>query len=581
MRPRRRRLVIGFSLGLGATAAGLATPLVTKWLLDSLGQPQSASAPVVLLVALVVVSAGFGYSQQVVLGTLAEDIVFDVRGLLAGRFIRGRVADVRALSAGEVVTRVTSDTVLLRQAASTSLVNLVNAVISLAGSIVLMAVLDIPLVVVAAVAVALVGGFAASLMPRIGRAQQDAQDAVGRLGSLLESSNRALLTMKVARAEDTELRRVTTEAHAARRHSLRAVRTEAVAWSAAGAGIQLAIIGVLAIGAWRVGLGLLEVSTLVAFLLYAFQLVEPVNEITMNLADLQAGTAAAARIRETDTIVLEETEHGAPVAAAAADAGGIRFEHVTTTHRGAREPAVRDLSVSFPARGTVAIVGPSGAGKTTLLALLLGFVQPDHGRILFNGVDSADLALSSVREQFAYVEQDTPLLSGSVRFNLTYGDPALDDAELWRALNAVRLRETIEQLDGGLDQIVSATQFSGGQRQRIALARALVTRPRVLLLDEATAQLDAITEAAVRDTVATVATDALVVTIAHRLTSIVDANQIIVMQAGSIVATGTHEKLLEGGGLYARLVDSFRMPPSLVGPRESAPSTTPGSAGSL
>ncbi|CAH0141150.1 Multidrug resistance ABC transporter ATP-binding/permease protein BmrA [Microbacterium foliorum] len=560
--PYRARLLLGFLLGLGTTAAALATPLVTKQILDSVGAPGDMVQPIAVLLGLVLLGAGFGFAQAVLLGNLAEDIVFSVRRLLVGRFFRGRVADLQSHPTGEVVTRVTSDTVLLREATSSALVNLVNEVIALIGALVLMATLDLTLFLVALACIAVVGVLAGRLMPRIGAAQRRAQEAVGRLGAILEGGARAVRTMKAARAETVEEKRVLDEARESMRYGKRANRTEAFAWTIASTGIQFGILVILSVGAWRIGAEVLEVSTLVAFLLYAFQLVEPVSSITMYVAELQTGAAAAARIRETEYIVPEDTSTGDAVPRSSAEAAALSFEHVSFAYPGATTSAVENLSLSLPQRGRFAVVGPSGAGKTSLFSLLLGFYRPDAGTLRMSGSDYAALSLQSIRERIAYVEQETPLLAGTVRYNLAYRFPEASDEELWDALDAVRLRDLVESFPRGLDEPVSTTSLSGGQRQRIGVARAIVKRPDVLLLDEATAQLDAVTEAAIHDVVDRISSDTLVITIAHRLSTVMDADCIIVMDRGGISASGTHGELLISSPLYARLVEALRIGPA-------------------
>lgn len=557
--PHRRTVAVGIVLGLGATAASLAAPLATKWVLDTLGTGASLARPVGLLLVLLLVGLVTGLVQWVLLGRLAEDIVLEARTGLVGRFLRGTLGDVQARSTGELVTRVTSDTVLLREAASSSAVQLVNGLVSLVGTIVLMAVLDLPLLLSTLGSIAVVAVLLGILMPRIGAAQRAAQEAVGRLGTVLEGSLRALRTVKASRAEEREIGRVVAEARESARYSVRAVWTTAVAWTIAGGGIQLAIIAILGIGAWRVAEGGLAVSTLVAFLLYAFNIIDPITSLTQTFTQLQAGIAAAARIRETESIRVEDVTSGATLDARGDGDVVLAFDGVTLTYPGAPHPAVHDLSMTVARRGHTAVVGPSGAGKTSAFSLLLRFVEPDAGSITLDGVPYDGLSIDTVRSRIAYVEQETPLLTGTVRDNLLFRYPEASEEEVWAALRSVRLEGTVRALPEGLDTPVQSTSLSGGERQRVALARAVVRDPEVLLLDEATAQLDGLTEAAIQDVIHRVAADHAVVTIAHRLSTVIDADQILLMQDGRVRARGTHAELLAGDELYRELVAALRI----------------------
>ncbi|MBX9244732.1 ABC transporter ATP-binding protein [Actinotalea ferrariae] len=559
VRPHRRVVGVGIVLGLGATAAALAMPLAVKRVLDTIGTGASMTGPVTLLLGLVVLGMITGLAQWVLLGRLAEHIVLDARTSLVRRFLHGTLGDVQRRTPGELVTRVTSDTVLLREAASSSAVQLVNGTVSLVGTVVLMAVLDVQLLLSTLVAIVVVGVLMAVLLPRIGVAQRRAQEAVGELGSTLEGGLRALRTVKASRAEERQTAQVVDRARESARHSIRAVWVTAAAWAVAGGGIQLAIIAILGIGAWRVEQGGLAVSTLVAFLLYAFNIVDPITTLTQTFTQLQSGVAAAARIRETEDIRIEDVHAGRALAATASDRPVLELRGVRLTYDGAAAPAVDDLDLVVPRRGHVALVGPSGAGKTSTFSLVLRFLPPDAGTLLLDGVPYDELSIDTVRSRIGYVEQETPLLAGTVRDNLLFRHPEADEAELWAALAAVRLDATVRALPQGLDTPVTATSLSGGERQRVALARAVVRTPQVLLLDEATAQLDGLTEVAIQEVIARVAAQGVVVTIAHRLSTVVDADAIVVMDGGRVRATGTHAELLEADEMYAELVAALRI----------------------
>ncbi|AZM50035.1 ABC transporter permease [Streptomyces sp. WAC 06738] len=584
-RPHRRVLALGLLLALAGSALGLASPMVTKWVLDSLADDASLAGPVVTLLVLMVVGAVLGHRQSVLLGAVGERVVLDARESMVRRFFRATVPGVTARPPGELVSRAVSDTTLLHSSASGAIVGLVNGVVMLAGTLAMMAVLDLVLLATTVASVIVVVVLFAALMPGIARAEEQAQEHVGRLGGRLEGALRAVRTVKASGAEERQADRIAQEARSAADHGLRAIRLEAAVWVIAWTGIELAIILVLGIGAWRVDAGSLEVSGLIAFLLYAFGLMGPVTELSEHTSELQAGIAAARRIRAVDELATEEEQTGAaagapakraaaPPGAAAERAGGrsgeeahggcrggavLELRGVTAAYEPGPDPAVRGIDLAVPRRGHLAVVGPSGAGKTTLLSLILRFLEPQEGELALDGRPYGALSHAAIRSRLAYVEQDTPVVPGTIRDNLLFSRPDAGEEDLRRVLSDVRLAEKVDGLDDGLDTELSATAVSGGERQRIALARALLRDPDVLLLDEATAQLDALTEAAVHACIRTRARTGAVVTIAHRLSTVIDADTIVVMESGRIRARGTHDELLAADALYRDLVEALRI----------------------
>jgi len=563
LRPHRRTMFAGLLLGLLTNATALATPMVTKWVLDTLRSDVDLAPPIIALVALIVVGAAIGLGQWILMGTLAERIVLDARTSIVRRFFGARVGDLQSRPTGELVTRVTSDTGLLHQA-SGSLVGLTNAAVGLLGTLILMGVLDLPLLGCTLAAVIVVSALMAALLPRISAAQTAAQESVGRLGGALEGSLRAIRTVKASRAEGRQSAQIIGDARDAARHSVRAAKVTAYVWTIAWTGIQLSVILILAFGAWRAAHGLLEVSTLIAFLLYVFQLMGPITELTQNVTALQAGIAAAGRIGELEQLALEPAgpvavPAPAPAAAPGAETPVLVLRDVTARYGPDVPPAVRGIDLTIPRRGHTALVGPSGAGKTTLFSLLLRFLEPDGGEILLDGRPYASWSHAEVRARLAYVEQETPVVPGTIRDNLRFTHPEAGEEELRAVLRAVRLDDKIDALPDGLDTSLASTDVSGGQRQRIALARALLRTPEVLLLDEATAQVDGLTEAAVHECIRQRAADGAVITIAHRLSTVLDADRIVVMADGRIRAVGTHAELYRSDDLYRRLVEALRI----------------------
>lgn len=556
VRPHAWVLVGGAALGLVGSAAGLAQPLVAKAVIDALSQRQSLIVPLLVLTGLVVAGAVVTAAGRFVLECTAENVVLAARVRLISRMLRLRVGALDRLKPGDLLSRVTSDTTLLRNVCTHSLVGGVNAVFTLLGAIVLMAVLDVMLLGLTLAVVAVVGGAVALVMSRISAATERAQEAVGEMGSVLERVLGAFRTVKASGGEQREVAGITEAARTSYRHGVEVARWTSLAGIPAGLAVQLSFLIVLGVGGARVATGALAVSSLIAFLLYLFYLVDPIGALIEAVTQLQVGLAAVRRIREVEKLPGEPETDGyaaAPLDEPPASApASVAFNDVCFRYQD-NAPLVHDhVSFAAPPGGMTAIVGPSGAGKTTVFALLERFYDPEGGTITLDGCDIADWPLAELRSTIGYVEQDAPILAGTLRDNLRYAAPDATDDEIHAALARTRLTDLLERLPDGLDTIVGhrGTTLSGGERQRIAIARALLRAPRLLLLDEATSQLDAMNESALREVIADISQTTTVVVIAHRLSTIVNARQIVVMASGRTTATGSHAQLLHSNDLY-------------------------------
>ncbi|MEU2395995.1 ABC transporter ATP-binding protein [Streptomyces sp. NPDC007369] len=560
-RPHRLPLAVGAGLSALGGAAGLAQPLVAKAFVEALGAGQPVFRLVALLGVLIVggtVAAAFGmYTVE----RAAEGVVLGARRRLVARLPRLRVADLDRRAPGDLISRVTADTTLLREAATNNLVDTLVGSVTLLGMLALMAWLDAVLFLAVLGVVAVIGGCTAVVVPRIGRAAKEAQEALGELGSGLERLLGAIRTVKASGAEQRESDALEAAASGAWGAGVRAARWGAVAGTASGLVVQLGFLMVLGLGGARVAAGEMSVASLIGFLLYLFYLVGPVGQLVSGIGGLQVGTAAVRRIHEVLELDPEPTAPQDAVLPEPAGAASVSFRDVVFRYR-EDGPAVLDgATFEVPAGGLTAVVGPSGAGKSTLFALLERFHDIDGGSARIDGRELGDLDPAALRRTIGYVEQDAPVLAGTLRDNLTFAVPEATPADLDRVLEQVRLTALVESLPQGLDTEVGhrGTALSGGQRQRIAIARALLRRPRLLLLDEATSQLDAVTEGELREVMAEVARSTTVLVVAHRLSTVTGARRILVLEGGRVRAAGTHEELLEGDALYGRLATT-RMP---------------------
>ncbi|CAM5636085.1 MULTISPECIES: ABC transporter ATP-binding protein [Streptomyces] len=555
VRPHRWALLGGALLSLATGATGLALPLVARQLIDDLAHDRAVTGALLLMSALVIGNTVLGAVGSYVLRRAAESVVLGARRTLSSYLLRLRIAAVDRTEPGDLMARVTSDTTLLREVTTDSLIGLGTGGLTLVATVALMGYVEPVLLAVTLGVLALAGVLLGVVVPRIRRASKQAQDAVGVMGASLERVLGALRTVKASGAEPREERALHDAARESWRMSVRAAKWSAAAGNTAGLAMQLAFITVLAVGGARVATGAVDIGTLVAFLLFVFYLMSPISQVVGAVTQYQAGSAALARIQEALRLPAEPAAPPAALPSPGAAPAAVAFTDVRFRYADDLPYVHHGVTFTVPAQGLTAFVGPSGAGKTTVFSLIERFYDPESGVITVDGRDLAHWDLPELRAAIGYVEQDAPVLSGSLRDNLLLGNPDADEGTLTRVLKTTRLDGLVARLPDGLDTLVGhrGTKLSGGERQRVAIARALLRRPRLLLLDEATSQLDAVNEAALRDTVADVARTTTVLVVAHRLSTVTAADRIVVMDAGRVRAVGTHRELVAADPLYAEL----------------------------
>ncbi|MEU7256145.1 ABC transporter ATP-binding protein [Streptomyces rimosus] len=563
IRPHRAAIALGGLLTLVGSAAGLVQPLAAKALVERLGVHESITMLLVLLTALVVAGAVAEAVGAYVLERTAESVVLAARRQLVARLLRLRMPAVDRSKPGDLMSRVTADTTLLRAITTQSLVSAGTGLATLVGAIVFMALLEPVLLGVTVAVIVLIGSSMGLVMPRISKATKRAQEAVGAISTALERTFGAFRTVKASGAERREEAAIEAAAREAWRGGVRAAKWQSLAMSSVGLAVQVSFLAVLGVGGARVASGATDIATLIAFLLYLFYLIDPISRLVEAASAYQVGSAAIARMAEAEgletepleTEPLEAGDQEGAGAATPAKPASIAFEGVTFRYRPDLPPVHHGVDFVVPGGGMTAFVGPSGAGKSTVFGLVERFYEADGGRVLVDGTDVRDWPLERLRAQIGYVEQDAPVLSGTLRENLLFAAPGATDDQLARVLTRTRLDGLVERLPEGLETPVGhrGSKLSGGERQRVAIARALLREPRLLLLDEATSQLDAANELALRDTVAEAARTTTVLVVAHRLSTVTLADRIVVMEAGRVRAIGTHAELVASDPLYGEL----------------------------
>lgn len=549
--------MVALLTALTATTS-LAQPLLVAKVITAVQGSTPVLPVAATLVAILLVGAIVGAVQSFLLQRTAEGLVLSTRRTLAERLLRLPVAEYDARRTGDLMSRIGADTTLLRAVVTSGLFEIAGSAVVAVGAVVAMALVDVVLLGVTLLAVA-VGAVVIGLVSRRIRALSTlTQVQVGAMTAAVERALSAVRTIRASGATDREVGGVSAAADAAYTVGVRTARLQAVVSPAVTIATQGSFIAVLGIGGSRVAAGELTVGELVSFVLYLFLLILPLARLAQSWTQLQIGIGALARIEEVAVLRGESdgdvvTSAAALPAAPALELRDVHFRHADGT------AVLHAVGFAVPRGTRTALVGPSGAGKSTVLALVERFYDVTAGAVLVDGVDVRDRTRLELRARLGYVEQDSPALAGTLRENLVLAAPAAPEAAQLAVLAAVNLTGLVVRTPLGLDAPVGegGVLLSGGERQRLAIARTLLAEPSLMLLDEPTASLDARNEQALKDAIdVAAAADRTLLIVAHRLSTVVDCDQIVVLDDGRVVATGTHEALLVQSPLYAELARS-------------------------
>jgi len=403
------------------------------------------------------------------------------------------------------------------------------------------------------------------LSGRIRIASRKAQEKVGDLAAAVERAISAIRTVRASNAAEREILAVEKNAENAWAMGIQVARISALVVPIAGIALQVSFLVVLGVGGYRVASGSITVADLVAFILFLFLMIMPLGQAFGAITAVNQALGALGRIQEI-ILLPSETQNDETIARGAVSSietdAAITFENVefgyaVTPVDDALEPLGVLHGVTFTAeRGKrTALVGPSGAGKSTILALIERFYDPTAGVVRLGGVDVRAIDRHELRSQIGYVEQDAAVLAGTLRENLLLGSPAATDDECVAVLRSVNLAEVLDRNPLGLDAPVGeeGVMLSGGEKQRLAIARALLAAAPILLLDESTSSLDGLNEQMLREAIDAVAENRTLIVIAHRLSTVVDSDHIVVLDHGKVIGTGTHSELVKSTPLYKDL----------------------------
>ena len=563
LRPHRPAVIAVFALGVTTAGLQMIEPLFMRFIIDRvllatgldlasrMARLQIAGATfLAVVIASNLVDAWRDYCQRL----LNVRVILTLRRALFSRFLHLPLPRLWDMKTGGILSRLTGDvettTGLLQMAVVSPAISLLRLVISLVVLLVLN--WRLALTAMAIIPGAILISFVAArrVRPIYRSMRKDAEVIDGRVGETFSG----IRVVRAFRRELWELFDYMTGRHLMLRKELFAHRRELVLWTSWGLLQACVTVVIIWFGGWMNLTGGASIGDLMAFQWYTFLLMGPVWQIVNSISELQRSLAAMERV--FDVLALPDDKPDRPDAVPAPrEVQELTFDHVDFEYR-TGQPVVRDLSVKVPGGSVVALVGRSGAGKTTVTDLVARFHDPSKGRLLLNGSDIRDFRLRTYRSLLAVVQQEVFLFDGSVRDNIAYGRHDATDAEIEDAAKRANAHEFIDRLPDRYDTFIGerGVKLSGGQQQRLAIARAILASPQILILDEATSNLDTESEQLIQASMATLLAGRTTFVIAHRLSTVRRADLILLLEDGRVVERGTHDDLMEARGAYHGMV---------------------------
>lgn len=557
-KPYRVKFYTATVLALFASAVGLSVPLGLKALLDAVfetGDSDLLNLIALVLMGLFILQGFLSFGSNYWLEWVGERVITDLRKSVYEHLHRLGFRFFSNNRLGEITSRLTNDVASIRTALTDAVPSSLTTTFSMIGSVVLMIILNWRLSLIVFITVPVVTLLTRYFGNKIRTLARGIQDDLADSTAIAEDALGAIRIVKAFAREPFEIGRYSDSVENLFNTSRRKILLTSLFWSGIGAMFMGTLVIIFWYGGREVLADRLSPGDLVAFIFYAFSIARSVSQMSRLYTSINSAVGASDRIFELldETPEVQDLPDAQPMPSMN---GRVRFEDLTFAYEDNRNVLI-DISFDVKAGQTIAVVGPSGAGKTTLVNLIPRFFDPQKGRILIDDIDIKTIQKKTLREQIAIVPQDVHLFGTSIRENIRYGKLDASDEEIERAARDANAWEFIEDLPEGIDAMIGekGVKLSGGQRQRLAIARALLKNPRILLLDEATSSLDSESEAQVQEALNRLMKNRTTFIIAHRLSTVQNADRILVLDDGKIVQDGTHDELIEYGGLYKNLYE--------------------------
>ncbi|MCG1517389.1 ABC transporter ATP-binding protein/permease [Staphylococcus epidermidis] len=549
--------VIITSLG---SLSGLLVPLFTGRLVDKFSVSSINWGMIAIFGSIFLVNALLSGIGLYLLSKIGEKIIYAIRSLLWEHIIQLKMPFFDKNESGQLMSRLTDDTKVINEFISQKLPNLLPSVLTLIGSLVMLFIMDWKLTLLTFITIPV---FILIIVP-LGRVMQkistNTQSEIANFSGLLGRVLTEMRLVKVSNTERLELDNAHTNLKKIYRLGLKQAKISAVVQPISGVVMLLTIAIILGFGALEIGTGAITPGTLIAMIFYVIQLSMPLINLSTLVTDYKKAVGASSRIYEIMQEPIEPTEALSESKDVTIIDGELVFEHVDFKYD--VKKIFEDVSFSIPQGEVSAFVGPSGSGKSTIFNLIERMYDIERGDIKYGNQSIFDIPLSKWRTKIGYVMQSNSMMSGTIRDNILYGiNRKVDDEELIEYAKLANCHDFIMQFDEGYDTMVGerGLKLSGGQRQRIDIARSFVKNPDILLLDEATANLDSESELKIQEALETLMEGRTTVVIAHRLSTIKKAGQIVFIDKGEVTGKGTHHELMASHDKYRHFVTSQKL----------------------